>query len=144
MTCALDLLVDMLQRFEGCRLHAYRDEVGVWTIGWGETFGVHEGDVWTQGYADAMLRTRASQFLLATFRACPRLLSEPVPRQAACGSLAYNIGVGAFRASSVCRKTARKDYAGAAESFLLWNKAGGRVSRVLSLRRVVERASYLT
>ena len=37
---ALPLALDLIRRFEGCRLRAYRDLVGVWTIGWGETLGV--------------------------------------------------------------------------------------------------------
>ena len=56
---------------------------------------------------------------------------------------AYNIGVDAFGASSVCRKTKRRDITGAGNSFLLWNKAGGRVLRGLTLRRQSERARFL-
>ena len=59
-------------------------------------------------------------------------------------SLAYNIGLGAFGASSVCRKTMAQDIAGAADSFLLWNKAGGRRVAGLARRREAERALFLT
>ena len=143
MKVALELIILMLKRFEGCRLHAYQDIVGVWTIGWGETLGVVEGMVWTQEYADARLRQRAGQFMLATIARCPQLLLEPPERIAACTSLAYNIGVGAFGASSVSRKTKRKDYQGAGDSILLWNKAGGKVVRALDIRRHLERIKYL-
>ena len=102
---ALEILIGLLRRFEGCRLKAYQDIVGVWTIGYGETLGVKEGDVWTQEYAEARLRERAAQFLTAVLIRCPRLLVESENKKAACASLAYNIGVGAFAASSVCRKT---------------------------------------
>jgi lysozyme len=44
----LDLIVELLKKFEGLRLHAYQDQVGVWTIGYGETLGVRQGDVWTE------------------------------------------------------------------------------------------------
>lgn len=140
---ALDILVPMLRVFEGCRLKAYQDIVGVWTIGYGETLGVKQGDVWTQEQADEQLRKRAAQFLVATIQRCPQLLKESVYKQAACASLAYNIGVGAFGASSVCRKTKRQEYAGAADSFLLWNKAGGKVVAGLTRRRIKERETYL-
>lgn len=140
---ALDLTVELLHRFEGCKLTAYKCPAGVWTIGWGETLGVKEGDVWTQEQADEMLRRRAAQFMLATARRCPQLLQEPPERLAACTSLAYNIGTGAFAASSVAHHTSRRDYQRAADSFLLWNKAGGRVLRGLTLRRHAERAAYL-
>lgn len=140
---ALDLLVLLLKCFEGCRLTAYRDIVGVWTIGYGETLGVHEGMVWTQQQADDRLRQRAGAFLLKTLKACPQLHLESGHRVVACACLAYNIGTGAFGVSSVCRNTKRREYLSAANSFLLWNKAGGKVVRGLTLRRQRERATYL-
>ena len=144
MKSAIDLAIEMIKQFEGCRLSAYRCPAGVWTIGWGETLGVKEGDVWTQEQADAVLRRRIGQFLLATLRRCPQLHAEVVGRLAACTSLAYNIGVGAFGASSVRRKTTRRDYQGGADAFLLWDKAAGRVLRGLTLRRQAERLRYLS
>lgn len=146
MKAILDALVEaikLIKGFEGCRLKAYKCPAGIWTIGWGETLGVKEGDVWTQEHADAVLRERVGQFMLATLKRCPQLHIEPPVRLSACTSLSYNIGVGAFGASSVCRKTGRRDYDGAANSFLLWNKAGGRELRGLTLRRQAERLKYL-
>lgn len=144
MTRALERLIELLKRFEGCRLKAYQDEAGVWTIGWGETAGVKKGMVWSQDHADEVLRRRAAWFLAETIKACPQLLKEPYTRQAACGSLCYNIGVGAWaHVCSVRRLTSRKEYARAAETFRRWNKAGGKVSRILVLRREAERAEYL-
>lgn len=139
---AFEALIAAIKRFEGCRLTAYRDSVGVWTIGYGETLGVHEGLTWSQEQADARLRVRAGQFLLAVLKRCPRLHLEPPERWVACVDLAYNIGVGAFGASSVCRKTNRGEFAGAAEAFLLWNKAGGRVLPGLDIRRHWDRGTY--
>lgn len=147
MKATLDGLVlatKLIMGFEGCRLKSYRDIVGVWTIGWGETFGVTEGMVWTQAQADAVLRKRVGFFMLATMRKCPQLFLEPPERAAACASLAYNIGLGAFGASSVARKTGRQEFISAANAFLLWNKAGGRVVRGLTVRRQAERATYLS
>ena len=106
MKTVLDALVEaikLIKGFEGCRLVAYLCPAGVWTIGWGETCGVKDGDIWTQQQADAVLRQRVGQFMLATLKRCPQLHLEPLGRLAACTSLAYNIGVGAFGASSVCR-----------------------------------------
>lgn len=133
----------IVEGFEGCRLKAYRDVVGIWTIGFGETLGVKEGDVWTLEYAKRRLRVRIRQFLLATLTKCPQLRFEPSGRVAACTSLAYNIGVSAFGVSSVCRHTLRKAYLAAARAFLLWNKAGGRVVRGLDNRRRLEMKMYL-
>ena len=144
MNAALVRLIELLKPFEGCRLRAYKDEAGIWTIGWGETLGVVEGMAWTQEQADAMLQKRAAWFLAKTLQHCPQLLNERPTRQAACGSLCYNIGVGAWKnVCSVRRLTARGEYAAAAEVFRRWNKAGGRTSRILTLRRSAERLEYL-
>ena len=143
MNEAIELIVArLLKRFEGCRLHAYQDAVGVWTIGYGETLNVTAGMVWTQEQADSALRTRAAYFLLSALSKCPQLALEKPERVAACVSLEYNIGVAAFGVSSVCRKTKRRDYPGAAAAFMLWNKAGGRVLKNLTWRRGVERKIY--
>lgn len=115
-----------------------------WTIGYGETAGVHEGMWWVMDQAEAGLQQTAADVLVRVLRVCPQLLSEPAARQAACVSLAYNIGVKAFGLSSVCRGTARREYALAADKFMLWNKAGGAVLPGLIERRRAERALYLS
>lgn len=114
-----------------------------WTIGYGETLGVTEGMVWTKEQALFRLRQRVAQFLLGVYKRCPQLHAEPDHRVAACTSLAYNIGVGAFGASTVARRTGRREYQAAADAFLLWNKAGGRIMPGLVKRRRHERGVYL-
>lgn len=47
----------LIKRFEGCRLTAYQDSVGVWTIGYGHTAGVFKGQVITQIQADVYLKS---------------------------------------------------------------------------------------
>jgi hypothetical protein len=84
------------------------------------------------------------KFMLATMRRCPALLLESPERTVTCISLAYNIGVRAFDASSVSHKTMRREYQGAADAFLLWNKAGGIVMKGLTLRRKRARQIYLS
>ena len=143
MMDALELSVATIARFEGCRLQAYQDVAGIWTIGWGETAGVRQGQVWTQQQADSVLRQRVAQFLLAVLQRCPALRGAPPQRVAACVSLAYNIGAGAFGASSVCRHIVAGNLAGAADSFLLWDKAGGRKVAGLARRRAAERILFL-
>jgi len=115
-----------------------------WTIGYGETKGIREGMVWTKEYADERLRVRVRQFMREVLHLCPQLWLEPPTRLAACVSLAYNIGSApAFVASSVCRLTKYREYQRAADSFRLWNKAGGKVMKGLVHRRELERAYYL-
>ena len=62
---------------------------------------------------------------------------------AACTSLAYNIGLAAFRGSTLLRKLNDGDYQGAADQFPVWNKAGGRVVQGLVNRRAAERDLFL-
>lgn len=137
----LEKTLELIKRFEGCRLKAYRCPAGIWTIGWGETKGVKEGDVWTQEHADQMLLLRTIEFMLGTATNCNTLSGA---RLAASTSLAYNIGIGAFSRSTVCRRAKRKEWRGAADAMLMWNKAGGRVLKGLTLRRQVERLLFLS
>lgn len=47
--------LELIKKFEGCRLAAYKDFGGVWTIGYGHTKGVTAGETITQAQADAFL-----------------------------------------------------------------------------------------
>lgn len=51
----LDKAIEAIKKFEGCRLEAYQDAGGTWTIGYGHTKNVKNGDVITQDQADAIL-----------------------------------------------------------------------------------------
>lgn len=139
----------MIEEFEGCRLTAYSDAVGVVTIGYGCTGGgIYEGMTITQAEADQMLSARlANEFEPGVLRA----IGDTPTTQAefdALVSLAFNIGLAHFRASSVCRLHCQGDYAAAADAFLMWNK--GRVNGVLVVlsgldrRRREERELYLS
>jgi len=136
----LDAAVDLIKQREGCRLVAYQDIVGIWTIGYGETLDVHAGMVWTQEQADEAIRRRVLQFMVRVMKLCPTLAGS---RLVACTSLAYNIGLGGFSASSVRRYANRGEHSSAAQSFMLWDKAGGRRIRGLTVRRDIERCLYL-
>ncbi|MES0811286.1 lysozyme [Roseibium sp. SCPC15] len=124
--------------WEGLRLNAYRDVVGVPTVCYGETYGVKLGDKHTKAECDAMLM-RSLRKHEAGMRKC---LKNPgaIPGKSyvAFVSLTYNIGVGAF-----CRSTARKrlnrgDIRGACNAAKWFNKAGGRTIKGLVNRRAAE------
>jgi lysozyme len=140
---ALAIAVDLIKQKEGCRLKAYQDIVGIWTIGYGETKGVKPGDEWTQAYADERIKARVKEFMDGVLKACPQLWLESPNRLAACTSLAYNIGLEAFAGSTVCRMTMAKEYQKAHDAFPLWNKAGGKAIPGLTARRLVEAALYI-
>jgi lysozyme len=113
-----------------------------WTIGYGETLGVKEGMWWTLEQAEQALRRRVAQFMLGVLKRCPQLHLEPPCRLAACTSLAYNIGLGNFGASQVCRLTRSREFTRAKTSFKNWNKAMGKVVAGLVARRGIEAQLY--
>lgn len=141
MSAALSLLVKLLKVFEGCRLKAYQDIVGVWTICFGSTKGVGPGMVKTQSECDALLSTEATVFMLKVLKLCPNLARYP-HRLAACTSMAYNCGLGSFQASTLRRKCRRGEWGSAGPEFNKWTRAGGKVVRGLVLRRQAERQVF--
>lgn len=134
----------ILQYFESCRLEAYWDADGkVWTIGWGDAGpDVVKGLRITQAEADERLQRRlAREFVPGVLNALTRPASQA--QLDAMVDLAYNIGVGAFQASTLVRLFNAGDQAGAAEQFLRWNKSGGKVLLGLRRRRAADRARFL-
>ena len=133
----------LIEHYEGCRLEAYQDVVGVWTIGYGHTGDVSPGEEIDETDADDMLHddlTRFEEGVDAALNGADCTANE----FGAMVSLAYNVGLGNFYKSTVLRKHLARDYAGAADAFLLWNKAGGKVWPALTQRRRDERTLYLT
>lgn len=140
--------IELIQEFEGCRLEAYQDSAGYWTIGWGhaETSGIppipKRGMVITQAEADALFMETLERF---ADRIRPMFKREATPNQfGAMLSLAYNIGTGAFGKSTCLKRFNAGDIEGAAEALTWFNKAGGKVLRGLVRRREAERALFLT
>ncbi|MEM6251751.1 MAG: lysozyme [Cyanobacteria bacterium P01_D01_bin.156] len=133
--------VGLIKSFEGLRLRAYQDAVGVWTIGYGTTRGVKPGQEISEAQAEALLKTDLTRFESSVNQA----LRVPVNDNqfAALVSFTYNVGSGAMRSSTLMRKLNRRDIYGASNEFLRWNRAGGRVLAGLTRRRKAERALFL-
>jgi lysozyme len=131
----------LVKRWEGCKLSAYPDPGtggAPWTIGWGQTGpGIKKGDVWTQEQADRALGKEVDT-LIEQIRDHFGQVRITAAQFGAMASLAYNIGIGAFRRSTLARKFAAGDVQGAAAEFPRWNKANGRVMRGLVNRRADE------
>ena len=121
---------------EGYRGEAYKDAVGIPTIGYGETAGVKMGDKTTPERALVQLLSSTEKHADA-IRQC---IHVPLYQHEfdAYISLAYNIGTGAFCRSTLVKKLNTKDYAGACEEIKRWNKAGGKVLPGLVKRREAE------
>ena len=54
--------ISLIKKFEGCELDAYQDSVGVWTIGYGHTKGVNEGDKINQDEAEYLLQEEMPEY----------------------------------------------------------------------------------
>jgi lysozyme len=137
----------LIKRFEGFRSRAYRDPVGVWTIGYGHTAmagppSVSEGLEVSRAEADAILRRDVEQFA-RDVAASLRVALAPA-RFSALVSFAYNVGIGNFRASSVLKAVNAGDFAAVARRLQLWTKAGGRVLPGLIKRRAAEAELFLS
>lgn len=132
--------VKFVQSFEGLFLSAYKDPIGVVTIGWGHTN--HHLPHFTMG------ETWTREKCLEVFKADMRLFEDEVKKQVrvqltqgqfdALVSFTYNCGGGNLAKSSLLRKLNSGDYEGAAQQFQYWNKAGGRVLNGLTRRRLAE------
>ena len=141
--------IELIKRWEGCRLRAYPDPATggePWTIGYGLTSAagivtVKPGLTITQAQADEYLVASLVKYEAAVQKAVTR---SPTQNQFdAMVSLCFNIGPSGFAKSTVVRKFNGGDAAGAADAFLLWRKAGGRVIPGLEARRKDERALFL-
>jgi lysozyme len=137
--------IDLIKSYEGLRLNAYQDSVGVWTIGYGHTSAagnpaVTSGMKITNQQAEDMLRSDLRKYQ-AYVEAVVRV---PVNdnQYGAMVSLCYNIGPGNFAKSTLVKKVNASDWRGAAEQFGVWNKAGGKVLAGLVRRRSAEAALF--
>ena len=128
--------IDLIKQFEGCVLTAYKCPAGVWTIGYGHTAGVKQGQRITAAQAENYLKTDLQAY------------EKKVDRYSRYGwnqnefdalvSFAYNIG-------SIDQLTANgtRSRAVIADKMLSYNKAGGMVLSGLVKRRQAERQLFL-
>jgi lysozyme len=135
--------LELIKLFEGVILVAYRDAVGIPTIGYGHTKGVKLGQKITAAQAEALL---AEDLHIFEDGVEPALgAAETTDNQfAAMVSLAFNIGLTGFKQSSVRWYHALGNREMAQKKFALWNKAGGKVLAGLTRRRAAEAALYGT
>ncbi|MDV1795073.1 lysozyme [Enterobacter asburiae] len=138
--------IAVIKQFEGCKLTAYQDSVGVWTIGYGWTQPVdgkpiRAGMTIKQETAERLLKTG----LVSYESDVSRLVKVGVTQGQfdALVSFTYNLGSRSLSTSTLLRKLNAGDYAGAADEFLRWNKAGGKVLNGLTRRREAERDLFL-
>lgn len=135
--------LELTEQFEGCRLIAYQDQVGVWTIGYGHTGSdVTPGLIITQAQAqDLLARDVSSATACVNNSVLVKLTQEEFD---ALVDFVFNVGAGAFKGSRLLRDLNAGDFAGAAAQFELWDHAGGVVNPGLLRRRQAEAALFNT
>ena len=144
----------LIQEFESFEANPYLDSARVWTIGYGSTYYPNGKKVTgrdkpiTREYAETIQRNVIKNDF-------EPVINELLKNEIASGfitqnmfdailSLTYNIGVNGFKKSSVLRLLKQGDKQNAADAFLLWNKAGGKVLKGLVNRRKKERELFLS
>jgi lysozyme len=131
----------LTQQFESCRLTAYQDVKGVWTIGWGHTGPeVVEGLVWTQAQADAALQADIQWAVnvvnhLVTFQLTQEEFNATV-------DFVFNVGSGNFASSTLLKDLNAGNLTDAAAQFERWDKSGGQVIAGLLRRRNAEAQEF--
>ncbi len=138
--------MQLISNFEGLRLNAYQDSVGVWTIGFGTTVfphgkSVQDGDCCTIQQAEAYMLHDLARFE----NAVSKVVIVPLQQHQfdALVSLAYNIGIRAFQNSTLVKLLNTGDYLAASQQFDVWIKAGGRTVQGLVNRRAIEKTLFL-
>jgi lysozyme len=152
--------IDMIKHHEGVRTKPYRCPALLWTVGVGHVIDsthatvkyeerrnlpIPEGwdRVLTMDEVDRILSQDLGRFERGVVRLCP----AAVGRQGvfdALVSFAFNVGLGNLQRSTLRMKTNRGEFEEAAEEFMKWTKAGGRVLPGLVKRRQDEQRLYLS
>ena len=135
--------IDIVEKFEGLRLRSYKCPAGIWTCGVGHTGpDVAEGMVVSEDVAEEWLRVDLEESAKTVNRAVRVPLNTN--ERSALISFVFNLGSGAFTSSTLLKVLNMGDRLGAANQFLRWDKAGGKVLPGLTKRREAERALFLT
>ncbi|MDE9434478.1 lysozyme [Xenorhabdus bovienii] len=137
--------INKIKSYEGLRLHAYPDPATgaePWTIGYGHTKGVKPEQVITEQQAEIFLH----EDLIPIYAEIQRIVKVPLTQgqfDALC-SFIFNLGIGNFIHSTLLKKLNLADYQGAAEEFLKWDRADGRVLADLRVRRASEQKMFMS
>lgn len=133
--------IDLIKHFEGCYLEAYKDTVGVWTIGYGHTGLTHRdgtvkaGRRITQAEAEELLRYDLRNFS----KRVQEGTAVPLNDDQFAALVSFDFNTGGYLKSTLRKKLNAGLYEEAANQFLLWDKAGGKTLKGLTRRRRSER-----
>ena len=154
-----DKTIAMIKHHEGVKQKPYRCPALLWTVGVGHVLypeqarlkmdernsfqiKIEDFRVFSMEEVDSILKADLNRFEAGVHRLCPGEMTQG--QFDALVSFSFNVGLGNLQNSTLRMKHNRKDFEGAADEFLKWNKAGGKVLRGLDNRRKDERALYLS
>lgn len=129
--------IDLIKEFEGFEPRPYDDAVGIKTIGYGHV--IRPGESFT-----GLTESEATSLLCKDLEKAENAILGYVERPLSQGqfdalcSFVFNLGSGNFSKSTLLRKINAGDFAGAADEFKRWDKAGGKVLAGLTRRRLAE------
>lgn len=137
--------VDLVKRYEGLRLEAYQDSVGVWTVGYGHTKGVREGDTCTPEQAEAWLvedleeaEDAVNRFILDDSAGLDQNEFDALV------SFTFNLGPGWMRKSGLKEALEAHQWALVPRELTRWVYAGGQPLKGLARRRVAEAELFVS
>ena len=128
--------LSLIKKFEGLELTAYQCSAGVWTIGYGHTKGVQEGDEWSESHANDMLEIELEEYESYINDCVEVSLSQN--QFDALVSWVYNLGPANLKSSTMLKVLNLGDFPKVPEQIKRWNKAGGKVLQGLIRRREAE------
>jgi len=133
--------IALIKKFEGCELEAYQCSANVWTIGYGHTRGVEEGDTCSQEDAESMLVADLEEFEGYV----NDIVQYPLEQNQfdALVAWTYNLGPTNLRESTLLIRLNDQDYHDVPTQIRRWNKAGGKVLDGLVRRREAEALLFL-
>tara|TARA_R110000868_G_scaffold314832_1_gene575752 strand:- start:51 stop:527 length:477 start_codon:yes stop_codon:yes gene_type:complete len=151
--------IKVIQHHEGIRYKAYRCPAKLWTIGVGHVLYPEQGKLpidqrdgyplrpednraFSKDEVDAILKSDLQRFERGVSSFCPVALSQGMFDGLV--SFSFNVGLGTLQRSTLRQKLLRGDKAGAAEEFLKYCMAGGKVLKGLQNRRIDERALFIS
>ena len=114
--------LELIKHFEGCELEAYKCAAGVWTIGYGHTKDIQEGDKWSQDKADFMLWRELEE---EYEKYVHDYVHVPLNQNQfdALVSWTYNLGPANLKASTMLKKLNNGEYEEVPAQMARWNKA---------------------
>lgn len=145
--------IELIKRFEGCRLSAYPDPLTggkPYTVGWGSTQNKDGepfklGEVITQSWADELLNHQVLTAFLPPLSKIPYFAEMSEEQVGALLSFAYNLGArfyGSEGFETISRRLRNKEWDLVAEALLLYRNPGSNVEEGLMRRRVAEGALW--